>query len=74
MAHSASRLSGQQTNNDAPRDAEWRILAKETAQENDSAKLIEIVDALNRALDEQNGTRKQRVRATDEGFPSGRRE
>jgi hypothetical protein len=58
MAHSPSRQPGQQTNNDVPRDAEWRILAKEAAQENDPAKSIEIVEALTRALDEQERHKK----------------
>jgi len=36
-----------------PHDEEWRILAEEAAQENDPQKLIEIIEALNRVLDEQ---------------------
>jgi len=38
-----------------PQDAEWRILAEEAAQENDPKRLIEIIDALTGALDQQNG-------------------
>ena len=34
-------------------DAEWRILAEEAAQENNPHKLIEIVEALTHALDQQ---------------------
>ena len=32
---------------------EWRVLAKEAAEEQDPEKLIEIIEALNRALEEQ---------------------
>ena len=32
---------------------EWRILAEEAAQENDPEKLMEIIEALTRALDER---------------------
>lgn len=42
-----------------PQDAEWRILAEEAAQENDPNKLIEIVEALNRALNEQEQHKKE---------------
>jgi Mg-chelatase subunit ChlI len=38
---------------------EWRILAKEAAEEQDPEKLMEIIDALNRALDEQDAQRKE---------------
>ena len=40
-----------------PQDAEWRILAEEAAQENDPQKLMEIIEALTRALDLQNKTK-----------------
>lgn len=33
-----------------PQEEEWRILAEEASQEQDPHKLLEIVDALNRAL------------------------
>jgi hypothetical protein len=33
-------------------DEQWRILAKEVAQEKDPEKLAEIIEALTRALDE----------------------
>jgi hypothetical protein len=79
MAHFPSRQSGQQTNNKergtiVPQDAEWRILAEEAAQENDPQKLIEIVEALNRALNEQERHKKeQRRRRTDAEFrPDGK--
>jgi hypothetical protein len=36
-----------------PHDEEWRILAEEAALEKDPNKLLEIVVALNRALDER---------------------
>jgi len=63
MAHFPSRQPGQLTNNKergtiVPQDAEWRILAEETAQENDPRKLIEIVEALNHALNEQEQRKK----------------
>jgi hypothetical protein len=35
------------------RAEEWRVLAEEAAEEKDPEKLIEIIDALNRALEEQ---------------------
>jgi hypothetical protein len=34
------------------REEEWRILAEEAAQEKDPDKLLQIIEALNRALDE----------------------
>jgi len=43
-----------------PHDEEWRILAEEAAQENDLQKLIEIIEALNRALNQQ-GTAQERT-------------
>ena len=36
-----------------PHDEEWRILAEEAALEKDPNKLLEIVGALNRALEER---------------------
>jgi hypothetical protein len=39
--------------NDRPQDQDWRILAEEAAEEKDPTKLMEIIRALNRALDEQ---------------------
>ena len=36
-----------------PQDEEWRILAEEAQLEQDPNKLLEIISALNRALDEQ---------------------
>jgi len=35
------------------REEEWRILAEEAAQEKDPDKLMLIIEALNRALDDQ---------------------
>src|SRR6266496_3782226 len=63
MAHFPSRQPGQLTNNKergtiVPQDAEWRILAEEAAQENDPRKLIEIVEALNHALNGQEQRKK----------------
>ena len=43
---------------------EWRILAKEAAQERDPRKLMEIVEALTRALDEHE---KHRTKAQRSG-------
>jgi hypothetical protein len=42
-----------------PHDEEWRILAEEATQEKDPSKLLEIVTALNLALDERE---KQKAR------------
>jgi hypothetical protein len=36
-----------------PQDVEWRLLAEEASQENNPKKLVEIVEALTRALDQQ---------------------
>lgn len=36
-----------------PQDAEWKVLAAEAAQENDSNKLMEIVLSLVKAIDEE---------------------
>ena len=36
-----------------PQDEEWRVLAEEAAQEKDPNKLMEIISALTRALDEK---------------------
>ena len=41
-------------------DEEWRILAEEAAQEKDPRKLMEIIAALTRALDERNGDRAKK--------------
>ena len=42
-----------------PHDEEWRILAEEAAQENDPQKLIEIIEALNRALNQPEQRKKE---------------
>lgn len=42
-----------------PHDEKWRILAEEAAQENDPQKLIEIIEALNRALNQQEQRKKE---------------
>ena len=54
-----------QTLDDAPirgsnpdRVNEWKILAEEAAQERDPEKLMQIVNALNRALDEKEARKK----------------
>ncbi len=44
-----------------PQDAERRILAEEAAQENNPKTLIEIIEALNRALNEQEQHKKKAV-------------
>jgi hypothetical protein len=36
---------------------DWRILAKQVVEERDPEKLLEIVEALSRAIDEQEGLR-----------------
>jgi hypothetical protein len=36
----------------------WKILAEEAAQEEDPGKLLEIVNALNRAFDEEEARKK----------------
>jgi len=64
MAHFANRQPEQQTNSQergtiVPHDAEWRIQAEEAAQENDPKTLIEIIEALNRALNEQEQRKKE---------------
>ena len=38
---------------DMKQDEEWRLLAEEAAQEKDPSKLLEIIKALTRALDEK---------------------
>jgi hypothetical protein len=38
---------------DVQQDEEWRLLAEEAAQEKDPNKLMEIIKALTRALDEK---------------------
>jgi hypothetical protein len=40
-------------------DEQWRILAEEATQEKDPEKLIEIVEALTRALDEHETQKSQ---------------
>jgi hypothetical protein len=55
-----------QTPDDAPighaqitgRDKEWKILAEEAAQEQDPDKLLQIVNALNRAFEEEEARKK----------------
>jgi hypothetical protein len=42
-----------------PQDEEWRILAEEAVQEKDPNKLMQIIEALNCALDEQERDRKR---------------
>lgn len=39
-------------------DAEWQILAEKAAQEKDPNKLLEIVEALSRALDDEIETQR----------------
>jgi non-homologous end joining protein Ku len=53
-----------------PQDAEWRILAEEAAQENNPNKLIEIIEALTRALDQQQH-KKKAVSASHRAQPKG---
>ena len=47
----------------------WRILAKEAAQERDPQKLMEIVEALTRALDEHEKHRTKAQRSGAYGIP-----
>lgn len=42
-----------------PNEDEWRILAEEAAQEKDPKRLLEIVNALNAAIDRQQQRPKQ---------------
>jgi len=53
-----------------PQDAEWRILAEEAAQENDPKNFIEIIEALTRALDQQQH-KKKAVSASPRAQPKG---
>ena len=53
MATSSDLQPKQSTPDGSPQDAEWRILAEEAAQESNPHKLIEIVEALTHALDQQ---------------------
>ena len=53
MATSSDLQPKQSTPPGSPQDAEWRILAEEAAQENNPQKLIEVVEALTHALDQQ---------------------
>jgi hypothetical protein len=58
-----------------PQDEEWRILAEEATQEKDPNKLIQIIEALNCALDEQErvkivARRRQRNKASVSATPS----
>jgi len=48
---------------------EWRILAKEAEQERDPQKLMEIVEALTRALDEHEKHRTKAQRGAAYGMP-----
>jgi hypothetical protein len=45
--------------NDRPQDQDWRILAEQAAEEKDPTKLMEIIRALTRALDEQEDRTRQ---------------
>jgi len=45
--------------NDRPQDQDWRLLAEQAAEEKDPTKLLEIVRALTRALDEQEERKRQ---------------
>lgn len=44
---------------DMPQDQDWRILAEQAAEEKDPRKLMEIIRALTRALDEQEERKRQ---------------
>ena len=61
MATSSDLQPKQSTPPGSPQDAEWRILAEEAAQENNPNKLIEIIEALNRAVNEQEQHKKKAV-------------
>lgn len=57
---SDSQLPGFRVHFNSPKmgkTEEWRILAKEAAQEKDPKRLLEIVESLARALDEQEAQR-----------------
>jgi len=51
---------------DMPQDQDWRILAEEAAEEKDPTKLMEVITALTRALDQQ----EERKRDQRDGSPS----
>ncbi len=51
--------SGVPEMNDMPQDQDWRLLAEQAAEEKDPAKLMEIIMALTRALDEQEERKRQ---------------
>jgi len=53
LAASSDSRPNQPTPHGSPQDAEWRILAEEAAQERNPKKLLEIIEALTRALDQQ---------------------
>jgi hypothetical protein len=44
---------------DMPQEQDWRLLAEQAAQEKDAAKLMEIIRALTRVLDEQEERKRQ---------------
>jgi len=48
-----------------PQNAEWRILAEEAAQENNPQKLLEIIEALTHALEEQHKKKGGSGRVSD---------
>jgi len=48
-----------------PQNAEWRILAEEAAQENNPQKLLEIIEALTHALEEQHKKKDGTGRVSD---------
>ena len=45
--------------NDISQHQDWRILAEQAAEEKDPTKLMEIIKALTRALDEQEERKRQ---------------
>jgi hypothetical protein len=49
-------------------EEEWKILAEEAAQEKDPKKLMEILNALTAALDEQQKRKKMRVPMPSDGI------
>ena len=51
--------SGVPEMNDMPQDQDWRLLAEQAAEEKDPTKLMEIIMALTRALDEQEERKRQ---------------
>ena len=52
--------------NERPQDRDWRLLAEQAAEEKDPTKLMEIIMALTRALDQQ----EERQRDHRDGIPS----